>query len=166
MKKLLSLVFFVIGFTKTQQHTQAQVKVDSTVNVTTNVKSSSDPMKDALYETGRSILEKTAVGAGNTLTSGYAVIVAQQRVKAVTYLIPLIVGVILLFLGVWFYGKSATEHNKLLPSVLFMVLGLGLTVFGSWHFDEIMVGLINPDYAAIRDIVSFGKEFTSAKTGN
>jgi hypothetical protein len=161
-KQLLSLVFFVIGFTITQ-HTQGQVQVDSTVNVSTNVNSSNDPMKDALYETGRSILEKTAVGAENTLTTGYAVIVAQQRVKAVTYLVPLLVGIVLLFLGVWFYGKSKAENNRLLPAVLFMILGLGLTVFGSWHFEDIMVGLINPDYAAIQDIVRFGKDFTLNK---
>lgn len=152
-KTILFLMLTLVGLT-----TFPQISVDSTVNVTK--KEEVNPM----YETGKEILEKTAIGAGEVLTTGYEVIVIQQKVKAITYLIPLIIGIILFGLGIWFYTKATTENNRLTPAILFAVIGLSLSVWGSYHWEEITVGLINPQYAAIKDIVQFGKEFTTAKT--
>jgi hypothetical protein len=154
-KTILFLMLTLVGF-----GTFSQISVDSTTTVTQ--KEELNP----LYSTGKDILEKTAIGAGEVLTTGYEVLVIQQKVKAITYLIPLIVGIILIGLSVWFYTKATTENNRLTPAILFGIIGLSLSIWGSVHWEDITVGLINPQYAAIKDFVSFGKEFTATKTGN
>lgn len=154
MKKILSILMLVL----TVSITFAEISVDSTTTVTQD-------LNTEMYETGKELLKNTVVGAGDVLSTGYDVIVAQQRVKAITYLVPLLFSIFLCWLAVRFYGQATEgQGNKLLPAIIFGLIAITCFSYGAYHFNDIVVGLVNPDYAAIKDMIEFGKDFQSAKT--
>jgi len=118
-----------------------------------------------VYNDSKALFGKVMDGAGQAVETGYDVIVQQQRVVAVQYLLVFIGALICLFLFVRFYRKGSAEgeKNTLFPAIVFGVLGLWMMVVFSFHYTEVVQGLVNPDYAAIKDIVEM---FKSTQAGN
>jgi hypothetical protein len=156
MKRLTTFIFAMLTMFSIAN---AQLSTDS-VKVTKDINAEA-------FELGKEVLKSTAVGAGDMLTTGYEIIVFQQTVKAITYLIPLLFSFLLLYLAVRFYGQATTgSENKLLPAALFAIVGLACFAFGGFHYKEIVYGLLNPDFMAMKEVFEFGEGFMKAKGGN
>ncbi|MCK9447051.1 hypothetical protein M0Q50_09395 [bacterium] len=109
---------------------------------------------DKVYNDSKAMFGKVMEGAGKAVETGYDVIVQQQRVIAVQYLLVFIASLSCFFLFVRYYKKSSEgQKNSLFPSIVFCALGLWFGVVLSFHYTEVIQGLVNPDYAAIKDIV-------------
>lgn len=111
---------------------------------------------DKVYNDSKAMFGKVMNSAGQAVETGYDVIVQQQRVIAVQYLLVFFASLICFYLFVRFYNKTQnaeTQRNSLFPAIVFGLLGLWLCVVFSFHYTEVVQGLVNPDYAAIKDIV-------------
>lgn len=113
----------------------------------------------AIYNDGKAVLEKIAVGAGDLANNGYEIVVQQQRMYAFQYLIVGILCVICLIVFIRYYGKASNkESNTLLIAIIFGIISVWSGIVFSIHYNEVMQGLFNPDYAAIKDIVLMFKK--------
>lgn len=152
MKKVL--MFFVALFASVMV---MATQVDSTSSVTSG----------KVYNDSKALFGKVMDGAGQAVSTGYDVIVQQQRVIAVQYILVFIAAVVFLILFVRFYRKGQGENaekNTLFPAILFGILGLWMMIVFSLHYSEVVQGLVNPDYAAIKDIVEMFKSTQAGKT--
>jgi hypothetical protein len=156
MKKITTLILCMLTMFSIAN---AQLTTDST-KVTKDINAEA-------FELGKEVLKSTAVGAGDMLTTGYEVIVYQQTVKAITYLIPLLFSFLLMFLSIRFYTQATSgKENRLFPAIFFAVVGLSCFGFGAYHFQDIVYGLLNPDFMAMKEVFEFGEGFMKAKGGN
>jgi hypothetical protein len=143
MKKFILAIVavFTISFS------QASTNVDSTSSALTS---------KAVYNDGKAFFQNMTVGAKNALSTGYDVIVQQQRVIAIQYLVVGLVCLIFIYLFIRFYTKATTgerQKNMLTPAIIFLVLATWSGIVFSLHYSQIVQGLINPDYAAIEQII-------------
>lgn len=91
----------------------------------------------------------------------YKVLVMQQVVKAVQWIILGLLPTILLIVfgkSVWRWGDRIAEEtdgfSAFVAGVFYVMCFTGLLLF-VFHIDVIATGIINPEYGAIEDIVSF-----------
>jgi hypothetical protein len=156
MKKITTLILCMLTMFSIAN---AQLTTDST-KVTKDINAEA-------FELGKEVLKSTAVGAGDMLTTVYEITVYQQTVKAITYLIPLLFSFLLMFLSVKFYTKAISgSENRLLPAIFFGLVGLSCFGFGAYHFQDIVYGLLNPEFMAMKEVFEFGEGFMKAKSGN
>lgn len=149
MKKVISLLalMFIVSTT-----TFSSVKIDSSAieKVTATTIDSTTFQTDA-----RDALKSIVNVTGNIATNGYDIMVAQQRMYAYQYLG---VGVLCLVFGYFFfryYKKSNTkEPNSIIPAIIFLVGMIWTAIVFSMHYSQIIQGFVNPDYAAITEIVT------------
>lgn len=112
----------------------------------------------------------TALAASLKVTADqvFQILVMQQRVKAVIYSILLITGI--WFVTLFARGAANTNQkwmikagNEDLPTFLgiirwFQVIsGVVLFIIGMCHIDVIVMGIMNPSYGAIQDIMDMVK---------
>lgn len=95
----------------------------------------------------------------------YAVLVKQQVVYAISWLLCIIIVTLLLYLTIKFYkvhpGLYEDEDGEINPLVVFTAIPI-IALLVLWgisiaHIDTIVGGLINPEYGAIQDIWNFVK---------
>lgn len=92
----------------------------------------------------------------NGLQNGYDIFVQQQKVYSIQYLILLILGASLLIYGIYLGNKAIkAEQNTLFGTVslVMSIAGVFLLIIGFTNLNLIIQGLINPDYAAIKEII-------------
>lgn len=92
----------------------------------------------------------------------YIILVKQQVVKAVSWLIYFILlillGFILYELGVKLFSYCDEDNPALFLYSVFIGGGyLALVIVGILNLDVIVSGIINPEYGAIMDIINFVK---------
>jgi hypothetical protein len=99
----------------------------------------------------------------------YKILVIQQVVNAVMFCALALIGSILLILSykLWGRTKFGTGYNSdelregratdVLGAIVFGLFGFICLGIGIGHIDVIAMGFINPEYGAIRDIISFIK---------
>ena len=147
------MVMFVTSLSVNVAH--AATKVDSS-SVTAVPQTTAD---QTVYNEGKEMLKSITKGGGDMLTNGYDIVVGQQRMKAFMYLF-----VAFLAIGAWigffvYYGKIKSEKpNAFFPSLVLFGLSLWFTIVVGLHFTDIFQGLVNPDYAAIQDIIKMFKK--------
>lgn len=108
----------------------------------------------------KAFFKSMVVGAKDTLNTGYEVIVQQQRVYSIEYLIVGVICLIFMYFCIKFYRKATGVDkiaNTLLPSLVFGALSLWCGIVFSLHFHQVVQGFLNPDYAAMTDIVTMFK---------
>lgn len=150
MKKSILILVALIAISF---NTSALEVNSSQIDTTSNVVSEKviDDVKSFLVIIG----DKTSSGIGK----GYDVFVNQQRVYSFYYLSILIVGLIFLIIGVIVILKKKLVTEKENPTphlfigIIFICFGVGMSITGFKNLDIIIQGLINPDYAAIKDIL-------------
>lgn len=150
MKKYLLIIvaLFAISFAS------IAASIDSS-----SVKASS-PTQDTSFTQGKALLEKVVVGTGDAIKTAYDVVVQQQRVYSVAYSVVGIVCLIFIFLFARTYKKSTEEGKKnlLFTSLLYLGIAVWTGIVFSLHYMQIIQGIVNPDYAAIQDVITMFKK--------
>jgi len=126
-----------------------KVKVDSI---------QSETIDTAVYNDGKRVLENIATGASDMAATGYDIVVQQQRMYAFQYLIVGILSIISLFLFLRYYSKIPTSKNMIMPAIIFGIIAIWTAIVFSLNYSIIVQGLVNPDYAAVKDIVLMFKK--------
>lgn len=107
---------------------------------------------------------------GETLKTGaehvYEVLVRQQVVTSVSYLVAALIAIILVWIGVKniksvVYDKYGNPESNNLPkflvAVIFTIIG-GITgIICMCSINEIITGFVNPEYGAMKEIMEFVK---------
>jgi len=145
MKKVILLLLATIML---QSVYATDVVVDSTSQTTSKM----------VYQDGKDFFKSLATTTKDGISTGYDIIVQQQRVYAIQYII---VGVLCLLFGwlfIKFYRKTFDEttksKNMLFPSIVFLIMAIWTGIVFSLHYSQVVQGLVNPDFAAIKDIVA------------
>ena len=92
----------------------------------------------------------------NGLQNGYDIFVQQQRVYSIQYLILLILGALSVICGIYLGNKAIKAKEDTLFGAVALITGIAgifLLIIGFVHLNLIIQGLINPDYAAIKEII-------------
>ena len=157
MKQLRILFVALIMSVVFSMNVQASaVKIDSTSVSQSSSISSAD---QTILNEGKDMLKSITVGGGKMLASGYDIVVGQQRMKAVMYLV-----VALFSLGAWIgffilYNRVKKDKpNSAFPAFICLGLAVWFLIVVAVHFTDIFQGLVNPDYAAIQDIIKMFKK--------
>jgi len=94
----------------------------------------------------------------------YNILVKQQIVEAVIYIIVLVSGIACFFYFLICLSRGSKASNDSNAEVMFLVKAIIFGFFsfvflfvGFCHLDTIVMGLINPEYGAIKDIMEFIK---------
>lgn len=171
MKKLLSIAFlFISAFTYAGDTSlvkksinginQSLSEVRSAIDSTINIPDSASVTFSKVYtdvKTGIAALASSLkVGAEHV----YEILVRQQLVKSITWLVEILV-IILLFIfmakPVWKWSTTNADESggiSYAPGViLYICLSVSLIV-GLCHIENIITGFVNPEYGAIKDIIS------------
>jgi hypothetical protein len=175
---ILSLIFASTVMTYANDSTNvvtqvletASNAVDSAKLATTNLVNQADTssnfkriygdLKDGVLAIGQSL----KVGAEHV----YAVLVRQQVVNSVVYLL---LGIFALILGILSYKQwgliqydsrldEVIEVRPLVFTVAFGLTSLVLSIMFFVNLDLVVMGFANPEYGAIQDVINFVKDAT------
>lgn len=148
MKRILLFALLLLGinFAYAVQIDSTSVRIDSTIKTATD---------------GETLLKSIAIGAGETMISGYEIVVKQQYVYAIQYLAVGISSFLFLILFLFFYYGRSQSTNSFTPSLIFFCLFVWSAIVFSMHFTQIVQAFVNPEYAAISDIVRLTKSLIS-----
>lgn len=87
----------------------------------------------------------------------YEVLVAQQRVESITWIIVdsvLVVGMVIFFSTVYLFRKEIDDDDAVPMMVGFGIIGSTVTIVTVlFTVNTIVTGLINPEYGAIHEIL-------------
>ena len=144
---LLIVTILVTSFT-----TFSAVKIDSSSAITTTTASATDT--NFYKEQFKSI----QLASGKVLNNGYDVMVQQQRMYAYQYLSVGILCVLSTIAFFIFYTRiNKQKPNSTIPAIVCAGIMIWTAISFSNHFNLVFQGLFNPDYAAIKDIISLVK---------
>jgi len=153
MKKVVFMLM-LIGLTLSSY----AVKIDSS----SVVESKGLKIDSALYSDGKSALQNFTMQSGNALKTGYDIVVQQQRVIAIQYLLVGLLSVAMLVLFFVFYSKiTSDKKNAIVPAVICICLFIWTAIVFSSNYSVVIQGLFNPDYAAIKEVVNISKQLMS-----
>lgn len=151
--------------TKTISNTVDSVKV-ATVN-SVNFVDTSSTFK-TIYQDVKSGIMGLAQGLKVGAEHVYIVLVKQQVVIAVTWLvylilcIPIIIYTVKFLKWCWEIDTPKNHYNDRFGSIIAIGCGIILIFFllfvGISHLDKIVSGIINPEYGAIMEIINFVKK--------
>lgn len=125
-----------------------------------------DTLAVNIYQDIKIAIASLAESLGVAAERVYEVLVIQQTVEAVVYLIFLLTGiccwVILIKIGVkikFKKGDPATQKDTiyLIFVIVISIIGAITTGAGLNNIDTIITGFINPEYAAIKEIMEMIK---------
>lgn len=88
----------------------------------------------------------------------YEVLVKQQIVYAITYIIIFTPCIILIILGYKWGKKIGWDEDESLVTLICFIPAVILFMIFLLHIDDITMGLINPEYGAIKDILNIIKK--------
>ena len=174
MKKLLSLILVCsLAFT-------AQAKSDSLNSQITEIKDTSQATFDKVYLDIKDGLK----GLGSALKVGsehvYEVLCKQQLVISISWLIMLVIGIVILIKSITKLGKLSwgisiyynfdwkdkggyeayLKQNIGFTNIVYLmllILSLIITISPLCSVETMITGFLNPEYGAIKDIVTFIK---------
>lgn len=174
MKKVLSiLMMFGLLFTSQTKAFNVHQTLDSAKVIAVSIKDSAiQSVKEmdtsSTFKAMYSDFKQGIVALASSLKVGaehvYMVLVRQQVVYAITYLILIIIAFILILNWIkkyksdeeWATVQDPTGLGILrLIQILVAVIMMSIGVF---HIENIMTGFINPEYGAIQDITDMVKD--------
>lgn len=92
----------------------------------------------------------------------YRVMVKQQIVTSITWLIVLVVGLFGLSTGIslWNTGTEKSRDSDAVENIMggiMIAVSIIMTIFGILNIETIVSGIVNPEYNAIIEIMNFLK---------
>jgi len=179
MKKIIILLTLIISTNFAfAQNNDAKASKDSGILFTSSpvtvindsAKSTFEIVYTDFKDAIKSIAANLKVGAEHV----YKVLIRQQIVKSISYILGTIAGIILLSIGIKFLNWINNDfkdwkknrksdymddyfHWKIILGIVFTLVGFVCIIIGIANFDVIFTGLINPEYGAIEDITKFIK---------
>lgn len=120
-----------------------------------------DSLYQQVYTDLKSAIDSMADGLGVAAEHVYEVMVMQQFINSLAYSVLILTGVVLIVISI--KAMQSVEDWDEAPSVMGIcgiLLGiLGLVVFstGIININDIITGFLNPEYGAIKEIMSFVK---------
>ena len=182
MKKLATILFALLTMSlQANIHSTIKkvnsvvTKADSTVKELTSIPDSSKATFNAIYND----VKEGVVGLASALKVGaehvYAVLVKQQIVYAIVYLLVLVFSIALLKFAYSQYNvydvkeiawaketqRRSTEiyfHISFVYFLASLITGAIMLLVGICNIDNIIMGFVNPEYGAIKDIMDFVKK--------
>ena len=149
----------VVVFLAATLNVSAKVKIDSSNISNVAVNGTESNMDSVLYQDGKEVLKSIKTAGGAALGNGYDIVVKQQLVYSIEYLFVGILCLICGYLFFVFYKKTEKDKpNTVIPSLLFLGLTIWTAVVFSLHWHQVLQGFVNPDYAAINDIIRMFKQ--------
>lgn len=160
MKKILFIVAFLCSFTMYADSTSVNIQeeISSIQNLPDSAKVTFTTVYNDVKEAISGIAASLKVGAEYVWT----ILIKQQIVKGLVYLILLTISLILI---ISFYKACKNskedwlEHGDPTPigimRIIQIVTGLCLFVISINNLDVILTGLINPEYGAMSDIMNW-----------
>lgn len=165
MKRFFSVMFMLLLVTTSV--VKAEKPVTEVVNSV--VDSASVAVKEnastfmVLYEDLKTGVTALASALKVPAEHVYAILVKQQVVNSLTYLVVFILASISLFISCRYGLPWASEHGDDSDGASYVLPVLGILIFGVivmfvlFNMDTIMTGILNPEYGAIQDIVKMVK---------
>jgi len=177
MKKLLSILM-VFGLLYTSQAKAFNVSetLDSVKSIATSIKDSAiQSVKEvdtsSTFKLMYSDFKQGIVALASSLKVGaehvYEVLVRQQIVYAIVYLVLFAIGFILILNWIKKYkdsGENWVSSNRDEPTglgvlrTIQMIVALIMVGIGVFSIESIMTGFINPEYGAIQDVIEMVKD--------
>lgn len=180
MKKILSLIticFAITIYSYASDTTAVQKTINQVTQSATDIKNSIvSALPDSASLSFNKVYSdvKTGISAlASSLKVGadhvYQILVLQQIVNAIMFAFAFIISIVFLFLAYRFWSntKFGEGNNSdtmvggritdIIYFVIFFIAGLISLGTGLFHLDVIAMGFINPEYGAIKDIISFVK---------
>jgi len=177
MKKVLSiLMVFGLLFTSQTKAFNVSQTLDSVKSITTSIKDSvvqsvREVDTSSTFKLMYSDFKQGIVALASSLKVGaehvYGVLVRQQIVYAIVYLVLIIIGFILILNWIKKYkdsGENWVNLNREEPTGLGvlrfiqMIVALIMVGIGVFNIESIMTGFINPEYGAIQDVIEMVKD--------
>ena len=143
----------------TKQSQEQGVKIDSTVVSPDQVS------QKEVYEDGKTFFKDVSTGVSGAAGTAYDVIVQQQRMYAFQYLLVGIICILFFYLSMRFmnkhYAKLDENETKnpigLTLSIVFGCLAIWSGIVFALNYSVVVQGLVNPDFAAMKDIIQMFK---------
>ena len=117
-----------------------------------------------VYNDIKETINTMAEGLGVAAEHVYTVMVTQQYVTSITWLLVTFIGAILGFISykLTVKGFDAGAHNDegglyLGISIILGIVGGLMIIMGIFHVNTIVTGFVNPEYGAMKEIVRFIK---------
>ena len=133
---------------------QAITETLSVVDTSSNFKNIYNDLKGGVA----AIAQSLKIGAEHV----FIVLVKQQVVNAIVYLVLALIGIILAFAAYRQWGLikynakgDLVEVRPVVFTVIFGVLSFILLMITIFNIDTIIMGFVNPEYGAIQDIIKF-----------
>jgi hypothetical protein len=133
---------------------QAITETLSVVDTSSNFKNIYNDLKGGVA----AIAQSLKIGAEHV----FIVLVKQQVVNAIVYLVLALIGIILAFAAYRQWGLikynakgDLVEVRPVVFTVIFGVLSFILLIITIFNIDTIIMGFVNPEYGAIQDIIKF-----------
>jgi hypothetical protein len=177
MKKVLSiLMVFGLLFTSQTKAFNVSETLDSVKSIATSIKDSAiQSVKEvdtsSTFKLMYSDFKQGIVALASSLKVGaehvYEVLVRQQVVYAIVYLVLIIIGFILILNWIKKYkdsGENWVSSNRDEPTglgvlrTIQMIVALIMVGIGVFNIESIMTGFINPEYGAIQDVIEMVKD--------
>lgn len=174
MKKVIFLIAMVFGLMFQSKATDLSAIADSTKQFVTELKDSAvQSVKEidtsSTFKQMYSDFKQGIVALASSLKVGaehvYEVLVRQQIVYGVVFLIVLLIGIYLTTNWLknyknkdeeWSDGTDPTGIGFFRTiQIIVAVIMMGIGIF---HIDTIMTGFINPEYGAIQDVIEMVKD--------
>ena len=120
-------------------------------------------LEDSIYHDVKDALSAMATGLKTTSGHVYSVLVYQQRLNAIIWLIIALAGIFPVLLFTRTLKKPKTDPYDVLNTngVMAILMGSICLIWAAaviCHVDTIIVGLFNPEYGALKDIMDFVKQ--------
>ena len=114
------------------------------------------------YADTKELLKTLSINTGDAVKVGYDIVVGQQKVKAIINLSYGIAAIVSFWLFLHFYRKvTNNEMNVLIPAIIFLTIAIFSAIPFGTGFSQMVTGFVNPDYAAIEDIVKMARNATA-----
>lgn len=173
MKKIISLLLITLlvgstTFAKDQKEnvgTSVLNGIDTvyhdTKSVVSTVYNDGKEAITTLYPEVKQAIVAIGKAIGIAAEHVYTVLIKKYVVIGIKWLLMFVCGIILLIIGSKTLYKLTKEGKPInyviiAPSLLFLV---GLFIVFKINYDEMLMGLINPEYGAMNYILEFSKEF-------
>lgn len=161
MKKLLSIILLTIGMV-VSNNTKA-MNIDSVKTNVNNAVTSIDTssVTKTIYQDVKSALVGLSSGLKVGAEHVYEILVKQQIVNSITYLILLIIALLLIiplykFIKFCMNNKNVNEGNVFICLIGIIVVGF-FNIIMLFKIDNIIMGFVNPEYGAIEKILELIK---------
>lgn len=174
MKKVIFLIVMVFGLMFESKATDLLAIADSTKQFVTELKDSAvQTVKEidtsSTFKQMYSDFKQGVVALASSLKVGaehiYIVLVRQQIVYGIVYLILLLIGIFLMINWLRNYKNSGEiwwQRNDATLLGIFrtiqIIVALIMMVIGIVNIETIVTGVVNPEYGAIKEVVKMVKE--------